>query len=170
MLAEIVGRDGRVTAVEIDPELAERTRRNLAADWPQATVVTGDGFTYQPAEPVDAVVVNAGVSHLSLPWLDALAPEGGRLLVPLTGPERFGAFLLITRRGDTSRYNARFVSRTGIIDCVGGRDQAAEARLKAVLQGSYYTAVQSLRRAPEPPDETCWLEGDGWWFSTAPVA
>jgi hypothetical protein len=22
---------------------------------------------------------------------------------------------------------------------------------------------------PEEPDETCWLVGEGWWLSTAPV-
>jgi protein-L-isoaspartate(D-aspartate) O-methyltransferase len=30
-------------------------------------------------------------------------------------------------------------------------------------------SVKSLRRAPEPPDETCWLAGDGWWLSTKEV-
>src|SRR3954469_16049293 len=40
ILAEIVGRDGRVTAVEVDPALAERARENLAGAWPQATVGT----------------------------------------------------------------------------------------------------------------------------------
>jgi len=171
ILAEIVGPSGHVTAIEIDRDLAERSRRNLASAWPQAAVVVADGFTYRPEQPVDAIVVNAGVSHLSLTWLDALAPENGRLLVPLTAPEGFGAFLLITRRGgETQRYSAKFVSRTGIIACVGGRMAEAEARLKAALQTSDYTAIRSLRRTPEEPDDTCWLAGDGWWFSTAPVA
>jgi len=30
--------------------------------------------------------------------------------------------------------------------------------------------VRSLRRAPEKPDASCWLAGDGWWLSRAPVA
>ena len=82
ILAEIVGRGGHVTAVEIDPGLAEQARSNLASAWPQATVITADGFTFRPERPADAIVVNAGVSHLSLAWLDALAAGNGRLLVP----------------------------------------------------------------------------------------
>ena len=169
ILSEIVGRSGHVTAVEIDPGLAERARSNLALAWPQATVITADGFTFQPERPADAIIVNAGVSHLSLAWLDSLAADNGRLLTPLTDAKQFGAFLLITRAaGGTRRYPAKFVSHTRIIACVGGRDAKAEARLNAALRRSDYTAIQSLRRPPEEPDDTCWLAGDGWWLSTHP--
>jgi protein-L-isoaspartate(D-aspartate) O-methyltransferase len=84
ILAEIVGRSGEVTAIEIDAGLAERARANLAWAWPQVRVVAGDGFGFRADEPVDAIVVNAGVSHLALPWLDSLKADGGRLLVPFT--------------------------------------------------------------------------------------
>ena len=169
ILAEVVGTAGHVTAVEIDPGLAEQARHNLAA-WPQVTVVTADGFTFRPARPADAIVINAGVSHLSLAWLDSLSLENGRLLVPLTNADWWGAFLLITRlAGAGMRYSAKFVSRTGIFSCAGGRDAAAEARLAAALQRAPFTAIQSLRRVPEEPDDTCWLAGDGWWLSTSPV-
>jgi protein-L-isoaspartate(D-aspartate) O-methyltransferase len=167
ILAEIVGPTGRVTAIEIDPDLATKARKNLASDWPQVTVVAADGFTYRADAPADAIVVNAGVTHLSLAWLDALAPENGRLLVPITGANWTGGFLLITRNaGETRRYAARYVMWTGIIPCVGGRDPTAEAQLKAALARSGYDTIRSLRRAPDEPDETCWLAGDGWWLST----
>jgi protein-L-isoaspartate(D-aspartate) O-methyltransferase len=42
VLAEMVGRAGRVVAVEHDHELAARARDNLAP-WPQVGVVAGDG-------------------------------------------------------------------------------------------------------------------------------
>ncbi len=170
ILADIVGRDGVVTAVEIDAALAERARTNLAHAWPQANVVTADGFAFRPERPVDAIIVNAGVTHLSLAWLDALAEDNGRLLVPLTEADRAGVFVLIARlQGERQRYAARYVCRVGIIDCVGGRDVEAEARLVAALRKSRFPApIQSLRRAPDEPDETCWLAGDGWWLSTAP--
>ena len=97
--------------------------------------------------------------------------ENGRLLVPLTTADGCGAFLLITRRAaETRRYPTRFVSETGIFACVGGRDAEAEARLSTALQRSPFTAIQSLRRAPEEPDDTCWLAGNGWWLSTSPVS
>ena len=170
ILGEIVGTAGRVTAVEIDASLAARARENLAVAWPQVGIVEADGFTFRPDRPADAIVVNAGVSHLSAAWLDALAPAGGRLLVPLTNAERFGAFLMVTRRGgQTQRYRTGYVMRTGIIGCVGGRDAAAEERLRQALRRSDYGAIRSLRRSPDQPDESCWLAGDGWWLSTAPV-
>jgi protein-L-isoaspartate(D-aspartate) O-methyltransferase len=166
ILAEIVGPSGEVTAIEIDAGLAERARANLARAWPQARLIAGNGFAFRADEPVDAIVVNAGVTHLALPWLDSLKPDGGRLLVPLTA-NWLGAFLIVTRRG--GRYPVRFAGRVGIIACTGGRDAEAEARLARALTRADYTAVRSLRRPPEEPDDTCWLAGDGWWLSTAPA-
>ena len=169
ILAAIVGESGRVTAIEIDPGLAMRAREHLRP-WPQAHVIAADGFVHRADEPADVIVVNAGVTHLSPAWLDALAPDNGRLLVPLTGADWWGAFLIVTRRdGGTRRYAARFASRTGIIPCIGGRDAGAEARLAAAAAAADFTAIKSLRRAPEEPDDTCWLAGDGWWLSTAPA-
>ena len=158
-----------VTAVEIDAALAERARANLADGWPQAHVVAADGFAFRPERPADVIIVNAGVTHLSLAWLDSLAEDNGRLLVPLTEAQRAGVFLLITRQhGHTYRYAARYVCRVGIIDCIGGRDPEAERRLVTALRRSRLEpSVQSLRRPPDEPDETCWLAGDGWWLSTA---
>jgi protein-L-isoaspartate(D-aspartate) O-methyltransferase len=67
-------------------------------------------------------------------------------------------------------YPARFVHHVGIIPCIGGRDPEAETRLKEALVKAPLTAVRSLRRAPEEPDASCWLAGDGWWLSNAPVS
>ena len=170
VLAEIVGSTGRVTAIELDRSLAARARENLGSVWPQAKVIAADGFGFRPDQPADTIIVNAGVTHLSRAWLDMLAAEGGRLLVPLTNAENWGGFLLITRHaGETRHYPARFVHHVGIIPCIGGRDPEAESRLKEALSKAPMTAVQSLRRAPEEPDASCWLAGDGWWLSTAPV-
>jgi protein-L-isoaspartate(D-aspartate) O-methyltransferase len=167
ILAELVGASGEVTAIEIDAALAERARANLARAWPQARVFAGDGFGFLAEEPVDAIVVNAGVSHLGLPWLDSLKTDGGRLLVPFTNAHLWGAFLIVSREG--SRYPVRFASRVGMIACAGGRDAEAEARLTAALARADYTVVKSLRRPPDEPDDTCWLAGDGWWLSTTPA-
>jgi protein-L-isoaspartate(D-aspartate) O-methyltransferase len=170
ILAEIVGAAGHVTAIEIDPGLAERARHNLAAAWPQAAVVVADGFAFRPDRPADVIVVNAGVSHVSMAWLDALAAENGRLLVPLTNADRWGGSLIIERHaGETQRYSVRYAGQIGIIPCIGGRDPSAEDRLRAALAHSRLATVRSLRRTPEPPDETCWLAGDGWWLSTTGV-
>src|SRR4030088_1070855 len=71
-------------------------------------------------------------------------------------PTGGGCFLRITRRaGETNRHAASFVGRVGIIPGVGGRDPAAEERLTAARARADFTAIRSLRRAPEEPDHTC---------------
>jgi protein-L-isoaspartate(D-aspartate) O-methyltransferase len=168
ILAEIVGTSGRVIAIEVDPQLAGRARDNLAP-WPQVTVVVADGFAFRADQAANAIIVNAGVSHIAMNWLDMLCADAGRLLVPLTNSDGWGGFLFIERHAEqTGRYPARYVNQTGIIHCVGGRDATAEQRLTAAMARSRMTNIQSLRRAPDEPDETCWLAGDGWWLSTAP--
>jgi protein-L-isoaspartate(D-aspartate) O-methyltransferase len=170
ILAEIVGPEGLVTAIEIDPDLSARARENLGSGWPQARVVAADGFAFRPDRLANAIIGNAGVTHFSLAWLDSLAAENGRLLVPLTNAQRWGGFLLVTRHGGAVRhYPARFVHHVGIISCIGGRTPEAEASLAEALAKAPLSAVRSLRRPPEEPDESCWLAGDGWWLSTAPV-
>jgi protein-L-isoaspartate(D-aspartate) O-methyltransferase len=114
ILADIVGRSGKVMAVEIDPGLAARAQENLAGVWPQATVVAADGFAFLPEQPADVIFVNAGVTHLSPAWLDPPAEQDGRLLVPLTGSDRAGVFILIKRRPKQSRFDARHVFEVGI--------------------------------------------------------
>jgi len=69
ILAELVGPDGRVTAIEIDLTLAERAANNLAA-WQQTRVLRADGFTFRPEQRADAIVVNAGMNYFSMAWLD----------------------------------------------------------------------------------------------------
>jgi protein-L-isoaspartate(D-aspartate) O-methyltransferase len=171
ILADIVGRAGRVTAVEIDAALASRARENLARDWPQAHVVVADGFAFRSDQPADVIIVNAGVTHLSLAWLDSLAEDQGRLLVPLTAADRFGACLLIERRKGFAHSSARHLCRIGIIDCIGGRDTDAAAKLTTELRRSQFQPpIRSLRRPPYEPDDTCWLAGEGWWLSTAEPA
>jgi protein-L-isoaspartate(D-aspartate) O-methyltransferase len=71
VLAEIVGLSGHVTAIEIDPDLAGRARNNLVS-WPQASVIVADGFAFHGDRPANAIVVNAGVTHVSMTWLDML--------------------------------------------------------------------------------------------------
>jgi hypothetical protein len=70
-------------------------------------------------------------------------------------------------RGATALYEARHVCGTGIIDCIGGRDDEAAGRLVAAIAKSGFASIRSLRRPPDEPDQTCWLAGDGWWLSTA---
>jgi protein-L-isoaspartate(D-aspartate) O-methyltransferase len=171
ILAEAVGPAGRVIAIEIDPEFARRARRYLAP-WKQVEVHTADG-TRAKLEPVDAIVVGAGVTHPQPGWLDALRP-GGRIVLPMTGIDpppavmRFGRnlagrALLLTRKGD--RYAARFLERLGISPCLGGREPGHEQRLRRALQGGGAEGVRSLRREPHAAEGDCWLHGPAFCLS-----
>ncbi len=57
----------------------------------------------------------------------------------------------------------------GITPSAGGRNAEAEARLTAAVAAADFAAIQSLRRAPEELEASCWLAGEGWWLLTAPV-
>jgi protein-L-isoaspartate(D-aspartate) O-methyltransferase len=186
VLAEMVGPRGRVTAVEIDGELAARARDNLRS-WPQVEVVAGDGCTHDPGE-VDTVVVCAGATHPAPRWLDCLAP-GGELMLPLTGAGWWGFLLRATRPGvhrrdydagmivlpearQQSRFDAASIGRVGIFPCAGGRDEAAAERLRLALEalagGAAYGDVQiaALHRGdPDAQDmDRVWYHGPGFWL------
>jgi protein-L-isoaspartate(D-aspartate) O-methyltransferase len=99
-LAELVGGDGEVTTVDIDPVVTERARRLLDAHgYGRVAVVTADAAEPVPGlGKVDVVLVTVGAWDIPPAWTDQLAP-GGRLVVPLRmrGLTRSVAF---TRVGD----------------------------------------------------------------------
>jgi protein-L-isoaspartate(D-aspartate) O-methyltransferase len=163
LMAEIVGASGHVTAIEIDPDLAERARQILS-DRPWVEVATADGFRHDPGE-ADAILVNAGVTHPSPLWLDRLAP-GGRLVLPLTATARVhtgGAVVRVVRHG--AGLSAAFTSPLGLFPCVGGRDAVAEALLVEALAGGRSDQVRSLRRDAHEREADCWLHGEGYCLS-----
>jgi protein-L-isoaspartate O-methyltransferase len=79
ILARLVGRGGRITAIELDPALADRLATNLAGQ-ANVRVVQGDGARVGFA-PADVILVNAGATRPAAAWLDGLA-EGRRAADP----------------------------------------------------------------------------------------
>ena len=165
--AEIVGPEGRVTGVEIDPELAARARANLA-DRMNVEIATADGSLHDPG-PVDALIVNAGATHPVPGWLAALKPHG-RMLLPLTTDRNDGIVLRIERMGEEAIYAAAVVSGVGIYPCAGARERDAERALVRALGGGGRRFIRSLRVDPHTADGTCWLHGDGYCLSINPPA
>jgi len=169
IMAETVGASGHVTGVEIDADLATRARENLAY-LKQVNVAHGDGGKYDPG-PCDAIFINAGVTHPSDVWLDALLP-GGRLIIYLTvafddsGSGR-GFMLKVKREGRL--YTARFLYSVSVFHCEGSRDEEANHRLREAFMRGVWGSVQSLRRDDHESSDTCWLHGDGFCLSTLPV-
>jgi protein-L-isoaspartate(D-aspartate) O-methyltransferase len=164
ILSELAGAEGRVTAIEVDADLAIRARKNLAG-WPNVDLHSGDGGEFDPG-PVDAIFVNAGVTHPRELWLDRLR-EGGRLLLPLTfdvgGGLGKGVMMLIRREGD--RYAARFLTLVMIYSSSSVRDAEMNGVLAKQISSPKLFSVQSLRRDAHEPGETCWLHGKDFCFS-----
>ena len=170
ILAEVVGRNGHVTAIEIDPELASRAQSNLSY-LSDVQVVAGDGGDLDPG-PTDAIFINAGATHPRAIWLDSLR-LGGRLLVPLTVTEDTdggggGRVLKVTRQ--LRGFTACFISGVGIFSCVGGRHQDLNQRLKEAFARDDWKSVQSLRRDPHEPSDTCWLHSERFCLSKLAVS
>lgn len=171
ILAELVGRSGHVTAVELDPALAGRAERALR-DWKQVRVLHADA-TLQPEEPVDAILVNAGVTHPRARWLDALRP-GGRLVAPLTAvrpPTRLRRIVrdhagrVLHVRRQPGAFAARLLERCAIGPLVGGRDRVLQEALRAAFEADFAAKIASLRRAPHAPEPECWLHGPDFCLS-----
>ncbi|WP_193318282.1 bacteriocin immunity protein [Nonomuraea phyllanthi] len=99
LIAELVGPEGLVVTVDIDPFVTERATRFLAdTGYPQVKVVLGDAEHVGDEDgPYDAILVTAGA--WDCPWGRLLAP-GGRLVVPLR-------FCGITRSITFVRYGDR---------------------------------------------------------------
>ncbi|NUV58929.1 methyltransferase, FxLD system [Streptomyces sp. CAI-85] len=83
-LAELVGEDGEVVTVDIDPGVTSRARRLLDAHgYDTVRVVTADAADPIPdLGEVDVVMVTAGAWDIAPAWTAQLK-TGGRLVVPL---------------------------------------------------------------------------------------
>lgn len=162
ILREMVGDGGRVTAIELDPELAARARGNLSVH-ANVRALHADGSTFDFGA-ADAIYVNAGATHPLPLWLDRLAP-GGRLTLPLVrwpvAPARpassgCGVMMKITRAPDGDR--ARVVSLVQIFPCLGAVDGGADQRLaEAFDRGVDIRTTYGVRRDRHAPGPACWL-------------
>lgn len=182
ILASVVGPGGHVRAFEIDAELAPRAARNLA-HLRHVEVIHGDGSALDPG-PAEAIFVNAGANFPAPVWLDSL-PINARLMFPLITTHRVlhplinpwrsrrprffrggmgGLMMLITR--EPSRLSVRAISSVGIFPCIGTIEREADQRAAAALARTDYDSLSSLRRDSHPQDDSCWLHGPDFCFST----
>lgn len=163
ILAHLVGPEGVVHAYEIEPDLAEKAKANLAP-WPRVSV-KAQSAAEGNILACDIIYVSAGVTRPPDSWLDALRP-GGRLLFPLTPRVGLGGMLLVTRSTDAG-FHARFVQTVAFIPCMGARDDNEADELRQAFERGNMRDVKSLRRGV-PPDASCWFAGKHWWLSTQP--
>jgi protein-L-isoaspartate(D-aspartate) O-methyltransferase len=156
ILHRLVGRHGKVTAIEFDSALAARLAANFAGA-SNIRVVSGDG-AHVPFDSADIIYVNAGATKPADAWLDRLV-EGGRLILPLTAAEypagdvRWGAVFRIERRDHD--FHARWISGVAIFPCEGMHDAESEAALATAFEKGRVQEVTRLYRRDDVPEEDC---------------
>ena len=175
IMAHLVGRSGRVTAIELDPELAARACVSLSP-YPNVQVLCGNGAVV-PFDAADVIYVNAGATRPADVWLDGLA-QGGRLILPLTTNRGFGRNdppVAIERRGAVFRierrsgeFLARWISPIAIFPCEGARDPSSEAALAEAFAKGGWQRVTELCRNDDVPEDRCWLRAPGWCLTHDP--
>lgn len=100
LVAELVGRSGRVDAIELDERLAAEATQRLAREGYGSVVFVhaGDGAPGLPEHaPYDRIVVSCATRALRREWKEQLV-EGGRLVAPVGG-EWEQTLVTFTRHG-----------------------------------------------------------------------
>jgi len=169
IMAHAVGPQGRVTAVEIDAELAALARANLEP-YANVTVLAGDGAQVVPG-PCDAILINAGVTHARPEWLAALR-DGGVLVLPLRvgrAPGSHDAFVLraVWQGG---RFAAEPVAILTIYPGAGLCDPATQAELNRCFESHDILRVKSLRIDVHERAASCVAHAPGFCLSAAEAA
>ncbi|SEG94749.1 protein-L-isoaspartate(D-aspartate) O-methyltransferase [Actinacidiphila yanglinensis] len=149
LLQELVGSGGKVISVDIDPQIVARARGCLsAAGYDQVEVVQADAEGGVPQRaPFDRIIVTAGAWDIPPAWLEQLA-ESGRIVVPL-------------RLKGLTRTIAFDRTETGL---------ASEAYRLCGFVPMQGDGAGTERRLPLDDGVDLWVEGEGSWNLTLPVA
>ncbi|HWZ50300.1 MAG TPA: rRNA adenine N-6-methyltransferase family protein [Granulicella sp.] len=168
IMAEVVGAEGAVVAVELEPELAELAAANLK-DYANVTVVNGDGAALAPA-PSDVVMVNAGVTHPHPAWLECLA-VGGTLLLPLCvgEPGNAGKVLAVRITRQAAGFAADIHSIFALYSSPSLRDPAMQELLFQSVETRKIAGLKSVRVEPHEQTESCIVHAPGFCLSAAAV-
>ena len=156
VMAELVGPKGHVTAVEIDPALAAQARSNLAR-CSNVEVIEGDGGAVDTPY-CNAILINAGVTHLLNPWIESLRPLGN-LVLPLTvefGIPHIGKGRVLHVRRGIHGNPARFLPGPVMIySCTSVRDPEFSETLSEAFSSGTFDAVHSVRGDSHDQEADC---------------
>ncbi|MFZ0416699.1 MAG: rRNA adenine N-6-methyltransferase family protein [Candidatus Sulfotelmatobacter sp.] len=157
IMAEVAGSGGSVVASEVDADLASRATKNLAA-YPNVTVHEGDGSALDPGF-CDAMLINAGVTHPHLPWLERLN-QGGRMILPLTaamGTTGLGKGVMAKIIREANGFSAQVVTFVAIFSCSSARDPELEPLMGKALATGALMKMKSVRCDRHEPADSCLL-------------
>ncbi|WP_344007698.1 methyltransferase domain-containing protein [Streptomyces thermocarboxydovorans] len=126
LLAHRLGDHDLVTTVDLDREITEPARRNLAAAGYHPAVVTGDGARGAPDRaPFDRIIATCALPSVPPAWLAQTRP-GGRILAP------YATGVVALTVHDAGRAEGRFLHTP-----------------------AYFVPLRGAARSrPEPPDPT----------------
>lgn len=110
LLSRLVGEEGAVVSLDVDPGLAARAGEALAQAGCRVSVLVGDARQELPPGPFDRIIVTANAAAIPRIWLLSLR-EGGLLEVPLQLPGLASQLIAVLRRQD---------QRLGMIDWTWG--------------------------------------------------
>ena len=132
LLHLLAGPQGRVLAYEVEKSLAARAENNLK-DRDSVEIRHGNAATdLGPEQLFDMIIGFAGVTHVPAAWRDQLAPDG-RVLLPMTGTQGWGAMVLAQRDGD--EFSGETLGRCGFYPCSGARSETLAAQLDQFWAG-----------------------------------
>ena len=118
VMAAVVGPEGKVVSIDIDPELVARARTSLAAaDCEGVTVICADGGFGDPGDaPFDRIILTAGAWDIAPAWLDQVT-AGGLLVLPLS--VRGIQLSVALRRDDGDAWRSISTWRCGFVRMMG---------------------------------------------------
>ena len=117
LMSMITAPRGKVVSIDIDRQLVDRARSNLAAaGFPAVEVRCADGGYGDPAgAPFDRIIVTAGVWDIAPAWLEQLTAEG-RLVLPLSVR---GVELSVALRRIADSWHSTSACRCGFVRMLG---------------------------------------------------
>jgi len=159
LIAHMVGPEGRVTAVDIEPDLIARAEKHLhAAGVENVHLHCGDGAAgYAANGPYDRIILTVAAPDILPAWLEQLQPHG-RILLPLTfhGPQLSIAF---DRRGD--QLVSHSIAGCGFIPLRGGSGDPIHFIKLAGLSHAFVITYDGALTGTPQINETLagWLQG-----------
>src|SRR5215472_14469916 len=119
VMSAVVGPQGEVISIDIDPELVTRAQASLAAaGYDRVTLLCADGGYGDPADaPFDRIIVTAGAWDIAPAWLEQVA-AGGLLVLPLS-IRGIQLSVALRRDGDGDGWRSTSVWRCGFVRMLG---------------------------------------------------